>query len=112
MVTKLGIERVFGDDLDSPAQKIFKVEEVGSVCIERFSLGCRAAVYMKRQPAKENSRLIPYICSGTALGERLAIVHEGRAARIPLQRCLDQLSIRHRGSMGDWHCTSPFLSVT
>jgi hypothetical protein len=36
--------------------------------LERFSLGCRAAVYTKRQPAKENSRLIPYICSGTALG--------------------------------------------
>jgi hypothetical protein len=27
MVTKLGIERLLGDDLDSPAQKIFKVED-------------------------------------------------------------------------------------
>ena len=27
MVTKLGIERLLGDDLDSPAQEIFKVED-------------------------------------------------------------------------------------
>jgi hypothetical protein len=36
--------------------------------LERFSLGCMAPVHAKRQPAKENSRLIPSICSGTALG--------------------------------------------
>jgi hypothetical protein len=35
---------------------------------ERFALGCMTPVHVKRQPAKENSRLIPYMCSGTAPG--------------------------------------------
>jgi transposase, IS6 family len=42
--------------------------------LERFSLGCRAPVHAKRQPAKENSRLIPYICLGTALNN--VVEHE------------------------------------
>jgi len=36
--------------------------------LQRFSLGCMVPVHAKRQPAKENSQSIPYICSGTALG--------------------------------------------
>jgi hypothetical protein len=44
--------------------------------LQRFSLRCRAPVHAKHQPAKENTRLAPYICLGTALAVRVMSVRD------------------------------------
>jgi hypothetical protein len=56
-------------EVSDPCQRSFwrRVPARARLHLQRFSLGCRAYIAWKCLPAKENYRLIPYICSGTAI---------------------------------------------
>ncbi len=54
--------------VQSDPLRIIEAVITGVSFLSRVSLACRAPVHAKLQPIKENFRLMPYSCSGTALG--------------------------------------------